>query len=59
MTAARSQTSDIRKAGRKAMSKKIILLALCSLLLCSLLPYPGAANETPADRKPTWFLPFR
>jgi putative ABC transport system substrate-binding protein len=33
MREARSQTSEIGKAGRTAMTKKTILLALCSLLL--------------------------
>src|SRR5438445_2130023 len=33
MTEVGSQTSEIGKAGRAAMTKKIILLALCSLLL--------------------------
>ncbi|TMB74957.1 MAG: ABC transporter substrate-binding protein [Deltaproteobacteria bacterium] len=33
MTEVRSQTSEIGKAGRAAMTKKIILLSLCSLLL--------------------------
>jgi putative ABC transport system substrate-binding protein len=33
MTEIRSQTSEIGKAGRPALTKKIILLALCSLLL--------------------------
>ena len=33
MTEARDQTSEIGKVGWTAMTKKIILLALCSLLL--------------------------
>src|SRR5215471_7335733 len=33
LTEVRDQTSKIGKAGRRAMTKKIIVLALCSLLL--------------------------
>src|SRR4029077_17343703 len=44
MTEVRDQTSEIGKAGRRAMSKKIILLALCSLLLA---PCSAAKAQQP------------
>src|SRR5688500_13338331 len=46
MTEIRSQTSEIGKAGRIAMTKKIILLALCSLLLA-----PCSAAEAQQPKK--------
>jgi putative tryptophan/tyrosine transport system substrate-binding protein len=48
MTDVRSQTSEIGKAGRAAMTKKIILLSLCSLLLA-----PCAAVEAQQPTKVT------
>jgi putative tryptophan/tyrosine transport system substrate-binding protein len=46
MSEIRSQTSEIEKAGQRAMTKKIILLALCSLLLapCSAVDAQQAAK---------------
>src|SRR6266705_2969266 len=46
MTEVRSQTSEIGKAGRTPMTKKIILLALCSLLLA-----PCSAVDAQQARK--------
>jgi putative ABC transport system substrate-binding protein len=48
MTEVRSQTSEIGKAGRAAMTKKIILLSLCSLLLA-----PCSAVEAQQPTKVT------
>jgi putative tryptophan/tyrosine transport system substrate-binding protein len=46
MTEIRSQTSEIGKAARTAMTKRIILLALCSLLLA-----PCSAAEAQQSKK--------
>jgi putative ABC transport system substrate-binding protein len=53
MTEIRGQTSKIGKAGRTAMTKKIIVLALCSLLLA---PCSAAEAQQPGNVPRIGFL---